>query len=183
MKNIGLIIGAIILLASCTNVDTETIQEIEKWESKLDSAHQVYLNTDFDSINKMVWKVKENEKAIKRLNSADTIYSDMVKVLDDYKWIRKKVKNVEVKKLEYKTEFDELKLQLENLKLDVQNGVRTSEENKQYLSNEVQSIKVLMTKFSKDHETFTEGMKRFGELNGKVQVYVDQLKRDKGIIK
>lgn len=173
----------VLFLFSCSNVDTETIQEIEKWQERLDSSYQVYLTTDFDSINQMVWKVKENEKAIKRLNESDTIYSDMVKVLDDYKWIRKKVKNAPVKKQEYGTEFEEIKIQLENLKLDVQNGVRTSEENQQYLSNEIKSIKILITKFSKDYEVYQEALKRYDELNGKVQAYVDQLKRDKGIIK
>lgn len=169
-------------ISSCTNVDTETVEEIEVWQEKLDSAYQVYLTTDFDSINKMVWKVRENEKAIKRLNTSDTIYTDMVEVLDNYKWIRKKVKNVKVKQQEYGAEFEELKTQLENLKLDVQNGVRTSEENQQYLSNEIKSIKILITKFSKDHETFKEGLRRYGELHEKVQAYVDQLKREKGII-
>lgn len=180
MKNIVLAFASVLMLFSCANVDTETITEIEKWQEKLDSAHQVYLDTDFDSISKMVWRVRENEKAIKRLNTADTIYTDMVEVLDNYKWIRKKVRNVKVKQQEYGTEFEELKVQLENLKLDVQNGVRTTEENQQYLNNEIKSIKILMTKFSKDHEYFTEGMRRFGELNEKVQAYVDQLKREKG---
>ncbi len=173
----------ILFLFSCSNVDTETIAEIEKWQEKLDSSYQIYLTTDFDSIQKMVWKVKENEKAIKRLNDADTIYTDMVKVLDDYKWIRKKVKHVPAKKQEYGAEFEEIKVQLENLKLDVQNGVRTSEENKQYLSNEINSIKILITKFSNDYEIYQEALKRYAELNDKVQAFVDQLKRDKGIIK
>ena len=174
---------SLFFLFSCSNVDKETIAEIEKWQEKLDSAYQIYLTTDFDSINKMVWKVKENEKAIKTLNKADTIYTDMVEVLDNYKWIRKKVKHVQVKKQEYGAEFEEIKIQLENLKLDVQNGVRTSEENKQYLSNEIKSIKILITKFSKDKELYDEGLKRYGKLHEKVQAYVDLLKRDKGIIK
>lgn len=171
------------LLFSCNSVDTDTLTEINKWQEKLDSAHQVYLNTDFDSINKIAWVVNENEKAIKRLNTADTIYLELVKDLDDYKWIRKHLKNVDAKKNIYGTEFNELKTQLENLKLDVQNGVRTSEENNQYLSNEIMAIKKLFSKFSEDHETFEKAQSEFARLKDRVQTYVDLLKREKGIIK
>lgn len=169
-------------LVSCSNVDTETIEEIEKWQTKLDSAHQVYLTVDFDSINKIAWVVNENERAIKRLNTADTIYTDMVKALDDYKWIRKNLKNIDAKKHEYGTEFKELTKQLEDLKLDVQNGLRTPEENKQYLANEIQAIQKLFAKFSSDHETFEKATSEFARLKDKVQKYVDAIKRDKGII-
>ena len=173
----------ILLLFSCNSVDTNTIAEIKKWEEKLDSAHQVFLETDFDSIKIIAWTTTENEKAVKHLNTADTIYHEMARMLDDYKWIRKNLKNVDSKKLEYETEFEELKIQLKNLKLDVANGVRTSEENNQYLSNEVMAIKNLFSKFSWDHKIFTKAQDEFARLKVPVQEYVDQLKRDKGIIK
>lgn len=174
---------SLLVIFSCSNVDQETVTEIEKWQEKLDSAYQVYLTTDFDSISRVVWRVSENEKAIKRLNTSDTIYTDMVAVLDSYKWIRKSVKYVDNKKFEYGAEFEEIKVQLENLKLDVQNGVRTTEENQQYLSNEIKAIKNLIGNFSEDKKIYDEALKRYGELGGKVQAYVDQLKREKGIIK
>jgi uncharacterized coiled-coil DUF342 family protein len=170
-------------LVSCSNVDTETITEINKWQEKLDSSHQVYLATDIDTLKKIAWKVNENNKAIKRLNEADTVDKELVKLLDEYKWIRKKLKNVDAKMYDYGTEFEELKVQLENLKLDVQNGVRTSEENNQYLSNEIKSIKVLIARFSKEHKIYVEAQKKFGKVGEPIQLYVNQLKSDKGIIK
>ena len=183
MKNLIIYFGFVFAIVSCSNIDQDTITQIEEWQTKLDSAHQVYLKVDFDSLNKINWKVNENERAIKRLNSADTIYTDMVKDLDDYKWIRKKLKNVDSKRHEYGTEFKEIKVQLEDLKLDVQNGLRTPEENQQYLSNEIEAIKKLFAKFSKDHIVFEKAITEYARLNERVQDYVDKIKRDKGIIK
>lgn len=182
MKKTVFIATIIYLLTACTSVDTETISEIEEWQEKLDSAHQVFSKTDFEFINKIAWDVNENEKAIKILNDSDTIYTDMVKKLDDYKWIRKKLKHIDAKKYEYEIEFSELKQQLDNLKLDVQNGVRTSEENQQYLSNEISAIKELFAKFSHDHGIFEKAISEYKRLNGSIQEYVDQLKREKGVL-
>ena len=181
MKNLYFLVFICVVLFSCNSENNQTITTINKWELSLDSAHQVFLTLDFDSLQKIEFKVSENERAIKRLNDGDTIYADLASTLSDYKWIRKKLKNSNSVRDQFSVEFDELKIQLQHLKTDVKNGHRTLDQNKQYLEVEIAAIKNLFDQLSNYHNTCTKAMSEYNRLNDKVVGYVEQLKRDKGI--
>ncbi|MFT4600998.1 MAG: hypothetical protein ACI857_001175 [Arenicella sp.] len=132
----------------------------EKEISKIDSCLNVisdveekYNGIEFDSLKFMVDHVSMNEDTMKKYYNPDTLSMDIGVRMNDSKGIRKKLKGVDVREGEFKTEIEELNIQFTNLREDISTGVLTDDQITEYLARELFDLNILEVSFMEFYET------------------------------
>ncbi|MFK8044991.1 MAG: hypothetical protein AB8B72_05825 [Crocinitomicaceae bacterium] len=135
MKHIIVFLFLGVLLISCNPEKkyAAEIQEIEKYETSLDSLVSVYNSIKFDSLTYIQSTASQAEKMIKMHYTADTISMDLGERLRFIKSVRKSLGSIDVKKKSLKRELRMLKEQFATLKIDVQEGLYGRSQIDEYL--------------------------------------------------
>ena len=142
------------LLSSCDPADkyATEIEQIDSCLLVLDDIEERFNGIEFDSLAYMVTHVLNNEDSVKKYYTPDTLSMDIGIRMNDCKGIRKSMKGVKVKQEEFSMEISQLRLQFENLKEDIANGVLKDEQVKDYLVTETKDLEVLNLSFTAFYE-------------------------------
>ena len=123
------------------------ITKIDSCLSILDTLQLKYDGIEFDSLQYMVDHVLRNEDSIKKYYNPDTLSMEIGTRMNDCKGIRKTLKGVKSKKVDYAAEITELTAQFESLKKDISNGVLTEDQMNEYLARELFDLNILHLSF------------------------------------
>ena len=177
MKRVFLISAMLLLLASCdpgAKYKTE-LSEIDNYQLKLDSLSNEINGIEFDSLIYMQAEATANEKVIKSLFEPDTIDVVFAEKLNMNKGVRKSLGGVVKQKEEMLKEISELKLQFENLKEDILNGLYSKEQIVDYLNVEKLDFDILELGFKDFNLNQKKQKKNFYYANSQIAEYVEIL--------
>jgi len=124
------------------------IAEVDSCLVVLDSIEMKFNGIEFDSLQMMVDHVLMNEDTIEKYYHPDTVSMEIGIRMNDSKGIRKTLKNLEEKERVFREEIAALKIQLENLKADISNGVLAKEKIDEYIATEKTDLNVLNLSFN-----------------------------------
>jgi hypothetical protein len=113
----------------------------------LDSIEVKYSGIEFDSLRMMVDHVISNEDSIKKYYEPDTLSLDIGIRMSECKSIRKDLHNIEVQKTNFADEIARTRMQLDNLKTDLSNGVLSEEKANEYVELEKDGFNSLNNSF------------------------------------
>lgn len=119
------------------------IAEIDSCLNVLDSVEALYNGIEFDSLKLMVEHVLDNEDSIQVYYHPDTLSLEIGTRMNECKGIRKSLKNLDAKRDDFAAEIDAVRLQLTNLKTDIENGAFAEEKMKGYIDEEKMALNVL----------------------------------------
>lgn len=155
-----LIFLAVITACNPASKYKKEIAEIDSSLAVVDSIEQKYNGIEFDSLRMMVDHVLMNEDSIKEYYHPDTLSLYIGIRMNDSKGIRKSLRSIDSKKQNFAEEIATLRLQLKNLKTDIENGVLKEEKIKEYLAKEKEDLNILNLSFN-DFYTIQEKQKRY----------------------
>ena len=136
------------------------LEEIDSCLTVLDEMEADLNGIEFDSLMLMRNHVLRNEDSIQVYYHPDTLSIEIGKRMNECKGIRKSLEHVETKEAKYRDELVAVRIQFKNLKSDIENGILTEEEVKQYLEDEKLALINLNNSFH-DFYILQESQKKF----------------------
>jgi hypothetical protein len=169
-----------LLAAACHSSDSKVTARIDKILAKLDSSNQIVAGINFKKEKENAEKI-EADLAFIQANFTDTLTKDMGFVLSDYRGIVAeeaeeggKMENYEMM---LKKELDYSKLQLLNLKHDIEKTDLSPEEFEKHFETESTSVSKLHAFVLNKQMEFQRKEKQFNSLQPQVQAFIDSLKK------
>lgn len=155
MKHFFIFIVSPMILFSCGPEEKfkGPLSDIEKYTKKIDSIENLSNEIPYDTLAFILKEVHQFEAEVKKYFKDDTLEMEFARAMNEFKGIRKNMKDPENNKKIFHLEMEGLKKQLNDLEEDIKNGVLSKEEVQKYTAKEVADTKLLLQQFGLFHET------------------------------
>ncbi|MDX1349819.1 MAG: hypothetical protein R3279_06220 [Putridiphycobacter sp.] len=174
--SILMILGAIFIACSPEKKYAIELEEINRYETSIDSLKDLYLTINFDSLIYIQKEAAYHEKMIKSYYMADTISIDLAQKLQYIKSIRKSLSNIQVKQTGIGREIYALKKQFENLEKDIVEGLLNKKQITEYLENEKKAYENLSAEIAQVLDNQSKQFEDFNFAMPVVHEYVEIIK-------
>lgn len=139
--NFVVVATLVLLFSSCKNENKkELLSEIDKMENTLDSLETVANDTTRYRATDIVTSVRETILKVKNNYMPDTIDYKLADQMNSYKEIRKAVSKNSGNLAKAKQTIPEVKVKLEDLRHDIENGVNDRDKYQEYINYEQAKI-------------------------------------------
>lgn len=152
------------------------LEDINDYQTKLDSVEKVLHSIDFDSLKNVVASAAESEKIVKKIYDSDTLDEEFARAITEFKGIRKNMSKPENKLKVFQEEIDALKNQFTVLEKDIKNGALSEEEVKKYTEREMKDSQLFFNEFKKFYDNTKIVFEVYETYNPKVQKTIKILK-------
>ena len=156
----------LLFLISCQDLKKEKqLSKIESLKKTNDSIRSVFHKNKIDTLNRIIFKVREVEFRIKHNYMSDTIDKKMADKINEYKTVRKKLKNTGKYYNQLEKGTKEESESLKKLKQDIESGAGEINKYDEYISfekNKVNQLQLILKDFS---STQTEALVSFKKLH------------------
>lgn len=160
---------------SCqTRINKERIIKVDSVSLRMEQVAKVFLEIDTAKVTKDYYTILSN---IDKVNSLGT--SNNQDLFIQYGTLKKSFKEF-VKKSPYTfKELEECRLQLKNLKQDIENNKITDSEFELYLKQEADASQNIRVQMSYYHERINSQIIIFEKLNPEIEILIDSLSKQK----
>ncbi len=139
-----LFISVLITFFSCSDLNKgEQLKAIENIQKSIDSVETVLIETSFDEVDRYFKDAKIVQSRIKENYNSDTISMDLAIKLDKYKNLVLKTPILQKSYFKIVKDTENFKTSVSKLYLDIENGNGNRAEYDNYISDELQNIKLL----------------------------------------
>ncbi len=154
------------------------LNEVDSCLALVDSMETLFDGIDFDTLNYMLDHVLYNESVIKEKYNPDTLSEWIGKRMNESKWIRKALKNIENDEVRYGDELNAVKHQFLDLKEDIKNGIFNREQVEQYLAVEKKALSKVSLAFGGFYAMQNAEIDRFEFVQPAIDSLVETLKNE-----
>ncbi|WP_107038487.1 hypothetical protein [Brumimicrobium mesophilum] len=170
------IMGLSLTVTSCKNENKkELLSEIDKMENTLDSLETVANDTTRYGSKDIVTSVRETILKVKNNYMPDTIDYVLADQMNSYKEIRKAISKNSGNLAKAKQTIPEVKIKLDDLKHDIENGVNDRDKYEEFINYEKSKISEIKQVLSYYIETTALYYDRYDSLHPIIENIGDSL--------
>jgi len=167
-----------ITLLSCDpakQFETE-IGQIDSCLVKLDSLEKLNDGMNFDSLRLMITHIENNENWFRNNYMPDTLDMNLSIQMNESKGIRKAISVIAKDGALYGEELNAIKHQLLDLKDDVENGLFSKEQIKEYLDVEMADLDIVTLAFNNTYLVYENAMLRYPIVVSNIDAFIEKRK-------
>lgn len=175
-----LLLGSCLLMVACNQPNAHNMERINRLSLQLDSTNQVVATLNFEEEEARAQKIKQDLEFI-QTNFTDTLTQQTAILLTSYKSINEEEEEEKAtagkQEVMLKKELDFTKMQLLNLKHDAEKTDLSKEQFEKYFESESTAVSKISAFVLSKKAEFTRHEEQFKQLQPKVQLVIDSLKK------